>query len=74
MAYARQGITAITLTVRDPERTPTSRFDKFSVLDTNMCLCKLSKLLFILNEAFAQTIVSPELSIEGQFFGTDGIK
>ena len=71
MAYASKGLAAITLTVRDPESgVPTKLMDKFSVLDTDLCLCKLSKLLFLLNEAMAQTIASPELAIEGQFFGT----
>ena len=75
IAYASKGLAAITLTVKDPERTPTSRFDKFSTLDnTEICLCKLSKLLFVLNEAMAQTIVSPDLGVEGQFFGNDGMK
>ena len=61
LAYASKGLAAITLTVRSPDSIPKSRFEKFSLLDTEMCLCKLSKLLFILNEAVAQTIVSPDL-------------
>lgn len=65
VAYASRGLAAITLTVRSPDRIPKTRFEKFSILDTEMCLCKLSKLLFILNEAVAQTIVSPDLQIEG---------
>ena len=64
-AYASKGLAALTLTVKKPDDIPTSRFEKFSMLDTEMCLCKLSKLLFVLNEAFAQTIVSPDLQIEG---------
>ena len=60
--------------MRDPERKPTSSFEKFSITDTEMCVCKLSKLLFILNEAMAQTVVSPDLGVDGQFFGNDGIK
>ena len=65
VAYATKGLAAITLTVKHPDNIPQSRFEKFSVLDTEMCLCKLSKLLFLLNEAVAQTIVSPDLEIEG---------
>lgn len=73
LAYAQKGIPAITLTVKSPESTTTSYFNKFSILDTELCLCKLSKLMFMLNEAIAQTIVSPDLQVEGQFFGTSGI-
>lgn len=51
MMYASRGLAAITLTVR--ERPYMSRTEKFSVLDTHLCLCKLSKLLFLLNEAVA---------------------
>ena len=51
MAYASKGLPAITLTVR--ENPFTSRTEKFSVLDTHLCLHKLSKLLFLLNEAIA---------------------
>ena len=65
LAYASKGLAAITLTVRRPDNLPQNSFEKFSVLDTEMCLCKLSKLLFLLNEAVAQTIVSPDLQIEG---------
>ena len=54
LAYASKGLAAITLTVRDPENgVPTKLMDKFSVLDTDLCLCKLSKVLFLLNEAMA---------------------
>ena len=63
LAYASKGLAAITMTVRKPEQTPMSHVEKFSVLDTDLCLCKLSKLLFILNEAVAQTIVSPDLQV-----------
>ena len=53
LAYASKGLAAITLTVKHPDSLPKSTFEKFSVLDTEMCLCKLSKLLFLLNEAVA---------------------
>lgn len=72
MVYASKGLAAITLTVR--EQPYGSRTEKFSVLDTHLCLCKLSKVLFLLNEAVAQTIVSPDLQVSGQFFGSEGIK
>ena len=62
MAYASKGLAAITVTVRkEPFQ---SRTQKYSVLDTHLCLCKLSKVLFLLNEAVAQTIVSPDLQID----------
>ena len=61
LAYASRNIPAITLTVRDPARMPTYRASKFSMLDTDLCLCKLSKMIFLLNEAMAQTIASPDL-------------
>ena len=61
IAYASKGLAALTLSVKSPDNIPKSRFEKFSVLDTEMCLCSLSKLLFLLNEAVAQTIVSPDL-------------
>jgi len=51
LAYAEKGLAALTLTVR--ESAPKSRSVKFSLLDTELCLCKLSKLLFLLNEAMA---------------------
>ena len=53
IAYASKGLAAITLTVRNPEMAPRTVAEKYSILDTNMCLCSLSKLLFILNEAMA---------------------
>lgn len=53
LAYASRNIPAITLTVRDPARMPTSKSSKFSLLDTDLCLCKLSKMIFLLNEAMA---------------------
>ena len=59
MVYASKGLAALTLTVR--EQPYKSRSEKFSVLDTSLCLCKLSKVLYLLNEAVAQTIVSPDL-------------
>jgi len=74
LAYASRNVPAITLTVRDPSRMPTSRTSKFSLLDTDLCLCKLSKLMFLLTETMAQTIASPDLQIQGQFFGSEGIK
>lgn len=61
LAYASRSMPAITLTVREPDRMANSRATKFSILDTELCVCKLSKLLVILNEAVAQTIASPDL-------------
>ena len=74
LAYASRSMPALTLTVREPNRMATTRATKFSILDTELCVCKLSKLLVILNEAVAQTIASPDLQIDGLFFGSDGMK
>ena len=71
IAYASKGFAALTLTVREKPYSSVSA--KFSVLDTHLCLCKLSKVLFLLNEAIAQTVVSPDLKVSGQFFGSEGI-
>ena len=71
IAYAKKGITAITISLRD--KPYQSREEKFSLLDRDLCLCKLSKVLFTLNEAIAQTIVAPDLGIEGELLGSGGI-
>jgi hypothetical protein len=51
IAYGRKNIPAITVTLRE---TPyKSREEKFSMLDRDLCLCKLSQVLFSLNEVIA---------------------
>jgi len=51
VAYARKGIPAITITLK--EEPYEHRYQKYSILDRDLCLCKLSRVLFTLNEAVA---------------------
>ena len=42
-------------------------------MDQDLCSSKLAEVLFTLNEAVAQTIVSPDLRIEGELVGNEGM-
>ena len=72
VAYANKGIPALTLTVAPPEKIAlATRNRKYNIIDQDYCLCKLNKVMSLLNEALAQTILHPDLEIDGEFFGTD---
>lgn len=55
--YAEKGIPAITLSAKNhPEmQTP---IQKFSILDREMCTCRLLSVLDVLSETILQTIVT----------------
>ena len=48
-----------------------TRNQKYSLMDQDLCSDKLAKVLSTLNEAVAQTIVSPDLQIEGELLSTE---
>ena len=50
VAYAEKGIPAITLSIRDVDNQSIP-IQKFSVLDRELCTCKLMSVLDILSEA-----------------------
>ena len=62
VAYANKGIPALTVTVAPPEKIAlATRNRKYNIIDQDFCLCKLNKLMSLLNEAMAQTILHPDL-------------
>jgi hypothetical protein len=60
VVYADKGIAAITLTASNAE-SQTTPIQKFSILDRELCTCKLMSVLDILSEAIVQTIVTEEV-------------
>ena len=74
VAYSKRGIPALTVTVTPIEKVAkATRNQKYGLMDQDLCSSKLAKVLFELNEAIAQTIVAPDLKIEGELFGNEGM-
>ena len=72
VAYASKGIPAMTVTVASLDKVAhATRNRKYNIIDQDYCLCKLNKVMSVLNEAIAQTIMHPDLQIEGEIFGTE---
>ena len=62
VSYANKGIPALTITVAPLEKVAhATRNRKYNIIDQDYCLCKLNKVMSLLNEAIAQTILHPDL-------------